>query len=148
MARRTLTDEEIMAQFRAASRRAEIAMKTEPHAHAARYLRRRRILHIDLTNGSAFEVPVDAIEALRGAPDRDLAQVEVSPFGVAVHWEKLDADHGVAFLAELALGRKTLLRAAGAAGGSARSAAKTRAARLNGRKGGRPRKTAVTKGRR
>ena len=139
----TLTDKELRAQFRQAGRRAELAMKTAPHARAARYFPRRRMLRIDLTNGSAFEIPVDAIEALRGAKDRDLAEVEVSPYGVSLHWEKLDADHGVAFLAELALGRKTLLRAAGAAGGSVRSPAKARAARINGRKGGRPRKSAV-----
>ena len=142
MVRRLLTDAEILAQLPIARERAELAMKTEPHARAARYLPRRRMLHIDLTNGSAFEIPVDAIEALRGAKDRDLAEVEVSPYGVSLHWEKIDADHGVAFLAELALGRKTLLRAAGAAGGSVRSPVKARAARINGRRGGRPRKTA------
>lgn len=140
MAWPTLTNRQILAQYREAGRRAELALRTEPHARAAHYIPRRRMLHIDLINGSAFEVPVDKLEVLRDGKDRDLAEVEVSPAGLGLHWERLDADYSVAFLAELALGRKTLLRAAGAAGGSVRSPAKARAARINGRKGGRPRR--------
>jgi hypothetical protein len=42
-----------------------------------------------------------------------------------------------------AFGATVLLRAAGSVGGAARTRAKKRAARLNGMKGGRPRKTAA-----
>ena len=45
----------------------------------------------------------------------------------------------VAGLARMVLGTQGLLRAAGSVGGAVRTRAKARAARLNGRKGGRPR---------
>jgi hypothetical protein len=67
----------------------------------------------------------------------------VGPAGVGLHWAALDADLSVAGLAAVAFGRRVLLRAAGAAGGSARSAAKADAARRNGAKGGRPRNSAA-----
>lgn len=138
---RSLTDNEILAQIPAARRRGEISLRVDPHARAARYIRRGRMVHIDLTTGSAFLVPVAKLDMLRGASDRELREVEVSPAGSALHWESLDADYSVAFLAELAFGLKTLMRAAGRVGGSVRSPAKARAARSNGRKGGRPRKS-------
>ena len=81
------------------------------------------------------------IEELRGAPDAVIEQVEVGPAGVGLHWEALDTDLSVARLAELVLGRTALLKAAGATGGAVRSKAKTEAARVNGSKGGRPRKS-------
>jgi hypothetical protein len=136
-----LTDEEILAQIPAAIARAERSLRTEPHAKAARYVRSRRSLHISLLNGSAFEIPVALIEGLSEASDRDLAKVKVGPAGVALRWERLDQDMNVVGLARIAFGRRVLLQAAGAELGAARSPAKTRAARLNGRKGGRPPKS-------
>ncbi len=139
MTRPTLTDREILAQIPAARRRAERLRLTTPHAERVRYDRRTRQLHIDLTNGAALIIPIALISSLRTAADKDLCEVEVGPAGVDLHWERLDADLTVASLARLVLGTQGLLRAAGSAGGAARSSAKARAARLNGRKGGRPR---------
>ena len=142
MAKHTVSDAEVLAQVRAARQRARRALRTQPHATRARYERSRRRLHIGLTNGAAFVIPVDLIAALRDASDRDLAEVKVGTAGVGLHWERLDADLSVAGLARVALGAQVLLRAAGSAGGAARTSAKGRAARLNGLKGGRPRKSA------
>lgn len=143
MIRRSLTDAEIRTQIPAARRRAERLLRTTPHAEGARYDRRSRQLHIHLTNGAGLVVPIALIPGLRTAADKDLSEVEVGPLGIDLHWERLDADITVASLARLILGSQGLLRAAGSAGGSVRTTAKARAARLNGRKGGRPRKTSV-----
>jgi hypothetical protein len=96
-----------------------------------------------LTNGAAFEVPIDLVPALTAASDIELAEVVVGPAGAGPRWKSLDIDLSVATLASAALGATVLLRAAGSVGGAARTRAKKRAARLNGMKGGRPRKTAA-----
>jgi hypothetical protein len=84
---------------------------------------------------------VDLLQPLRDASDRDLAEVELGRAGVSLHWERLDVDLSVARLASTALGSPLLLRAAGSAGGSSRTPAKAKAARINGQRGGRPPKS-------
>ena len=141
MAKHIVSDADVLAQVSAARRRAQRALRTRPHAKEAQYDRRSRSHHVVLTNGAAFAVPVDLVAGLEEASDTDLAHVAVGPAGVGLRWERLDADLSVAGLARVALGAEMLLRAAGSAGGAARSSAKGRAARLNGLKGGRPRKS-------
>jgi hypothetical protein len=143
MAKRSLSDAEILAQVPDARRRAQRGRRTEPHARRAGFDKGHRTLHVVLTNGAAFEVPIDLVPALAAAADKELAEVEVGPAGVGLRWESLDIDLSVATLASVALGATVLLRAAGSVGGAARTRAKKRAARLNGMKGGRPRKTAA-----
>ena len=140
MAKRSLTDAEVVAQIPVARQRARRLAQMTPHAKAARFERTHRSLRVVLTNGAAFTVPVALISGLRTASDADLARVEVGPAGVGLRWDRLDADLSVAQLATLAFGSSVLLRAAGVAGGSVRSRAKAKAARANGLKGGRPRK--------
>ena len=139
MAKHGVTDAEILAQVPAAEARARRSLRTMPHAAAARYDRQKRILRVDLTNGTSFSLPVSLVPELSKASDAALAEVEVGAAGVGLHWERLDVDLSVAGLARLVLGTHTLLQAAGAAGGRSRSSAKAEAARVNGQKGGRPR---------
>ena len=142
MSKRTITDAEIRAQIPAARRRAERLRRTAPHAKTAYLDRADRRIVVELTNGASLSIPVGLVPAIRNASDAHLAEVVVGPGGVGLHWERLDADLTVGYLAGLALGKAVLLRAAGAAGGTARTAAKARAARINGRRGGRPREHA------
>jgi hypothetical protein len=142
MARSTLSGRDVLAQIPAATPRARNARLSEPHASSARYDRRRRVLHVALTNGGGFTVPVKLIPDLQHATDRDIAMVTVGAAGVGLRWERLDADLSVAGLARAVLGADALMKAAGAAGGAVRSVAKAEAARRNGKKGGRPGKTA------
>lgn len=141
MAKHRISDTELLAQAPAAEARARRSLRTMPHAAAARYERTKRILRVELTNGTGFSLPISLVPELSKAPDAALAEVEVGAAGLGLHWERLDVDLSVAGLARLVLGAHTLLRAAGAAGGSSRSGAKAEAARANGRKGGRPRAT-------
>ena len=133
---------EFVAEFLAARARGKASLRTRPHAVAARYSKVAKAVVVSLRNGAAVSIPLAMIPGLAGASDAQLREVLVGPAGVGLHWERLDVDVSVAALAQMVLGTRTLMSAAGAAGGSARSQAKAIAARRNGKKGGRPRKSA------
>lgn len=139
MAKSPISDADILRQIPAARARAERARRTRPHAESASYNRRTRTVHVQLTNGGAFSIPVALIPELANASDAALRDITVAPAGIALHWERLDADFSVEGLVRLVLGVRTLMKAAGAAGGQSRSRAKVEAARVNGKNGGRPR---------
>ena len=69
-----------------------------------------------------------------------LASVLVSPAGDALSWPALDVDVYVPGLVERAFGTRLFAAATGRRGGRRRSKAKAAAAKVNGAKGGRPRK--------
>lgn len=88
-------------------------------------------------------VPVRLIEGLAGALYCDLKDIEITPSGLALHWDKLDADVYVPSLIQgIFETTKWMAAQLGSAGGRASSPAKAAAARANGAKGGRPRKKA------
>lgn len=101
---------------------------------------------IELTNDCVFGFPVSDIPWLRPLTPEQLSDVEVSPLGSGLRWDAFDIDLDVAGLILSSIGRAEKAREFGRLAGSAKSAAKTRAARANGAKGGRPRKVA-TRGR-
>lgn len=115
-------------------------LRQHAHAAAVRYDRRRSRVVVSLNTGVELAFPMLA-EGLADASPRDLAKIEITPSGLGLHWPKLDADLYVPGLLAGAFGGKRWMAAQlGAAGGSARSTAKTRVARANGKLGGRPRK--------
>ncbi|MCM2505284.1 DUF2442 domain-containing protein [Aureimonas altamirensis] len=112
-------------------------------AVSARYDRRSGRVAVNLNTGVQIAFPSRMVEGLADASPDDLADIEVSPAGLGLHWPKLDADVYVPALLQGVFGSKRWMAAQlGAAGGQARSRAKTAAARENGRKGGRPRQAA------
>ena len=93
-----------------------------------------------MTNGCTFAFPPRLAQELEDATDAQLAQVEVLDTGTGLHWEDLDVDFSVAGLISGIFGTAAhMARRAG----QATSPAKSAAARANGAKGGRPRKTAM-----
>lgn len=148
MADREMTDAEILAQIPAASARGEEEDRGEPRAVSARYDAPTGRVVLELRNGCLFAFPAHLAQGLRDAPADQLAEVEVDPGGAGLHWETLDVDLGVAGLVSGVFGgqswmrelAKEAARATGRQGGSAKGGAKAEAARLNGAKGGRPRK--------
>jgi len=130
---------ELRANFAKASRAGRRAARAEPHAAAATYRARDEALHIRLTNGATFTVPVKLVPALKGASLRDIRGVEVLGRGGGLHWESLDLDVSVPALVSSVFEGPTWLAELGRIGGRRSSAAKSAAARKNGRKGGRPR---------
>ncbi|SNR74422.1 DUF2442 domain-containing protein [Paracoccus sediminis] len=125
----------------AQTRTAEI--RQAGHAVAARYDRKHGRVVVRLHNGVELAVPVGLVERLAGAAPDDLADIEVTPAGLGLHWPKLDADVYVPALMQGVFGsRRWMAAQLGASGGRATSKAKADAARANGRKGGRPSRSA------
>jgi hypothetical protein len=130
---------ELRANFAKASRAGRQAAKTEPRAASATYRGNGEALHVALTNGAKFIIPVKLIPELQKAPVRDIRKVEVLGRGGGLHWETLDVDISVPGLIASVFEGPTWLAELGRVGGQRSSAAKAAAARKNGRKGGRPR---------
>ena len=140
MARVSPTDEEILAQLRAARARARYHRKTRPHAQSAQFDRRTGTIRLVLMNGVEIALPLALFPELAGASTAELSDIELLGSGGGLNWERLDVQYSVPALIREALGPWVLMQAAGSAGGRVRSKAKTVAARENGKKGGRPRK--------
>jgi hypothetical protein len=112
---------------------------TEPRAAAVRYDRPSRRVIVDLVNGCTVAFPPHLAQGLEKATEDQLAQAGLLRTGHGLHWEELDADLSVPGLLAGILGTRSHMARQG---GQVRSPAKAAAARANGAKGGRPRKTA------
>jgi hypothetical protein len=120
------------------------AVREAGHAVSARFDRRRALVVVVLNTGIELAFPTRLAEGLAGASAEALAEIEISPAGLGLHWPRLDADLYVPALLQGVFGSKSwMARQLGAQGGRARSVAKAAASRRNGRKGGRPGKAAT-----
>ena len=120
------------------------ALRGAGHAVSARYDRRRSRVVVALNTGVELAFPTRLAEGLADASPEHLADIEISPAGLSLHWPRLDADLYVPALLQGVFGSKGwMARQLGAEGGRSRTVAKVAAARENGRKGGRPRKVAT-----
>ncbi|CAN5795884.1 DUF2442 domain-containing protein [soil metagenome] len=135
------SDPELDAQIEAARERGRIADASEPRATSARYNRRTKRIEVELKDGRMIAFPAENAQGLQGATAEQLAAVEVEGDGYALRWEALDADLTVPGVLAGHLGSRQWMSELGRAGGKARSPAKAIAARINGRRGGRPRKS-------
>jgi hypothetical protein len=126
-------------QNEAAVREAREADRIEPRAGAVRYDAERGLVLVELRSGFAFGFPPERIDGLESAAAADLGDVRTSPSGDGLHWDNLNVDASLTGLIAEAL---NLREWAPRFMGQARSEAKARAARLNGLKGGRPRRSA------
>ena len=121
------------------------ALRQAGHAVAARYDRRASRIVVRLNTRLELAFPPALAEGLADAAPADLADIEISPAGLGLHWPKLDADLYIPALLQGVFGsRRWMAAQLGAAGGRARTKAKATSSRANGRKGGRPRKIAAS----
>ncbi len=130
-----------MDQFDLATERVERRRATEPTAVAARYDSSRDRVILELSTGDKVAFPPRRAQGLETAEPADLDVIEISPSGFGLHFPKLDADLWLPALLEGVFGSRNWMAARlGARGGSVKSKAKAKAARVNGKLGGRPRK--------
>ena len=120
--------------------RGRTARLREPRATAARFDPVLGQIVVELTNGCTFTFPPRLAQGLEIATEEQLSRVEIQGAGSGLHWEALDADLSIpGLLAGLFGTQAHLARQAG----RATSATKAIAARANGAKGGRPRKSGI-----
>ncbi len=135
------------ADIRRAEKAAEAEMAAGPRAVKARYDRRLDRVIVSLDNGLDLAFPPHMAEGLAKATATELAMIEISPTGLGLHWPKLDADLYLPALMGGVFGsRRWMAGMLGRVGGRSRTDAKVAAARANGQRGGRPRKTAASAG--
>lgn len=144
MANWIISDSDLDNQISRAKDAGAAALQNEPRAKSVRYSPTRRQVVVELTNGCSFIFPVDKAQGLAGASNKDLAAVKILGKGIGLHWEKLDADISIASLVVGIFGSQAWMRELARRGGAASTPAKTAAARANGAKGGRPKKSETT----
>jgi Protein of unknown function (DUF2442) len=147
MAKWKLNEKAIKEQITKAKEQTRLADEVEPRATAAYYEQGARRIVVELSNGADFRFSPSSVQELVSATPDELAQVEVSPSGRTLRWQKLDADLSLPGLMAGIFGTKLWMAHLGQIGGQATSEAKAEAARLNGMKGGRPKKVVDMPGR-
>lgn len=113
--------------------RGELAASVTYDARTAR-------LRIELVSGVGVSIPVAKIEGLASVPASVIRSVRLQGDGYGLYWPSLDLDIAVPELVAGCFGSRTWMSALARQGGRVSSPAKRRAARTNGKKGGRPRK--------
>lgn len=141
MTRKPLTDADILAQIPAARARAERERKAGLYARSARYDKHNHRILLELTNGYLLGIPVSTLPPLASATPKQLSEVETS--GMDLTFPALDADYSVPALVLSWMNARQATRELARVAGRVRSPAKARAARANGAKGGRPRRSSL-----
>ncbi len=95
MANPDLDEVTLKAAIAKAREAAAIANAVEPRAESAYYDQSIDRIIIHLKSGATYSFPPKIAQGLTGASPEDLAEVEVTPSGDGLHWEKLDADFSV-----------------------------------------------------
>jgi hypothetical protein len=128
-------------EFIAANKRANERTLT---AVAAHYDTQAERVVIRLSSGLDLSFKPRDAQGLEHTTPADLAEIEISPSGCGLHFPAVDADVYLPSLLEGFLGsRKWMAARLGAIGGQVSTDAKASAARANGKRGGRPKKTAA-----
>jgi len=129
--------------FDAATQRGAQLQARHALARTVRFDKRRKRLVVWLDSGVELAFAPQLAQGLEAAQAADLEVVQISPSGLGLHFPALDADVYLPALLDGLLGSRRWIAAQnGRAGGQSQSAAKAQAARLNGARGGRPKKSA------
>lgn len=141
-----MNEKELKEKLAKARTVAAVDAVLKPRAASAFYDIKSGKITINLTNGATFSFPSALAQGLANASPEDLAEVEITPSGEGLHWEKLDADLSIPCLMAGIFGTERWMAEIGKKGGISTSPAKAAAARQNGKKGGRPKKELAVHG--
>lgn len=106
-----IDDAKFLEQYQRAVEAANQASATEPQAVSVHYDNINRLIVIRLNSGASFNFPPDIAQGLASASPEDLAAVEITPSGMGLHWENLDADFSVSGLLSGRFGTKAWMTA-------------------------------------
>src|SRR5260370_27429048 len=126
-------------QIDSAIARAREFAANDPRVIRAQYEAKEDLVSLHFADGLKVSVPRKQLQGLERAKQSQLSKIEIVGNGTGLHWPLLDVDHYVLGLLEHRFGTKRWMNEIGRRGGLARSEIKTKAARRNGLKGGRPR---------
>lgn len=130
------------AQHDAATRRGDEKANLPTALVAAGLDEKAKAVRLRFRSGIEIAIPIKAISEIAKAPIAMLRDVQASPMGDGLVFSELgEAIYVPGLLRDLLA--DAFAGALGKIGGRSRSAAKVRAARKNGSKGGRPRKVAA-----
>jgi hypothetical protein len=128
-------------QFNTATARGNAARESGNAVVSAGYSARRARVVLQFRNGLEVAFDPRQVQGLDRAKPADLRTIQISPSGTGLYFPKVDADVFVpGLLSGLFGSRKWMAAQLGASGGQSRSPRKKKAARANGKLGGRPRK--------
>lgn len=138
----TFSEKAVSKSLEIAKQRGQEFLESTPRAVSAVFDEEKNLIVIHLVNGCVFGFPPNQIKELRNAAREEIHNVTVETHGTALHWDSLDAHYRLVGLLNGIFGTKTWMAELGRKGGSVSTTAKAEAARMNGSKGGRPRKSA------
>lgn len=124
------------------------SLRNEPFVSAVEYRPGPGLdlLILKLSNGNRRVIPREDLQGLQSATRGQIARIEILGGGTGLHWPDLDVDLYVPGLLRGIYGNKQWMAQIGRRGGSVTSGAKKAAARVNGQRGGRPRRKEVVAG--
>jgi len=133
------------AQIDAAIQRAA-TIADEPRVLSVEYRPGRGLdlLILQMSDGHRCVLPREDLQGLQGATSEQIATVEILGNGTGLRWPSLDVDLYVPALLRGIYGTRQWMAQIGRSGGSTTSTAKRKSSRLNGLKGGRPKRGART----
>ena len=130
-------------QIDSAIARARQFEANDPRVIRVQYEAKEDLVSLYFDDGFKVSIPRRQLQGLERANQSRLSKIEIVGNGTGLHWPFLDVDHYVLGLLEHRFGTKRWMNEIGRRGGLIKSEAKTKAARRNGLKGGRPRLAAV-----
>lgn len=96
---------------------------------------------IRFENGARMAFPRHLLEGLGVASADQLRAIVIAGPGTGLYWPQLDVNHYVRGLMDGIFGTRQWMQELGRRGGATKTSAKSAAARENGKKGGRPKRT-------
>lgn len=127
------------AEIDAALERAKL-LDDEPLARTVKYEQKLNLLIIGLNNGQRLVLPLEDVPELGKLTKKGFENWELLGRGTAINFPDIDVALPIDGIIEGVYGRRRWMAKVGSKGGSAKTTAKRRASRANGKKGGRPRK--------